>query len=61
MPPTTSSDSASGSDVGAKETASDHVAKEAIYINGVRAYNKGDRVSASAVKNNKLDKLVDKV
>lgn len=38
----------------------DYVAKEPIFINGVRAYNAGDPVTAAAVKNNDLRKLVDK-
>lgn len=37
-----------------------YVAKTAIFLNGVRAYNEGDRVSANAVKKNDLQKLVKK-
>lgn len=55
MPPTQRAATADSSDDG-----SDYVAKEAIFIDGVRAYNAGDAVTASAVKNNDLRKQVEK-
>jgi hypothetical protein len=43
------------------ERKPEYVAKGPIFINGVRAYNEGDGVSADAVKNLGLDKLVKKL
>lgn len=39
----------------------EYVADGPINLGGVRAYNDGDRVSADAVKRNKLEKQVKKV
>lgn len=45
----------------ADDDPTEFVAKSPIFINGVRAYNQGDRVTADAVKKNKLQKFVEKV
>lgn len=43
-----------------QEETREYVATGPIFINGVRAYNEGSRISARAVKRNKLEKFVKK-